>query len=134
MLITALPTHLRNDAGVGAIVGARIYPQIIPQHVYDEATKQPCLVYQMQSNFRQPLFCGTDSVVQQPVQIDCYAPAYPQAHQLADATRAALIDFSGTMGSVAVKKVLIDAEFDALDEEPGLFRVTQFWTVWFAES
>ena len=134
MIAQGLFEHLQSDAGVSAIAGDRIFPGFIPQRAYDDATRLPCLVYQFPSSIRQPLFCATDATVAQSTQIDCYARAYPLARQLAAAVRDAMIDFAGQMGSVEVKKVLMDTDFDSVDQEPGLFRVTQLYTVWFVET
>jgi hypothetical protein len=135
MISVGLPTYLRTIAGVTGIVGDRIYYGKIPQHVYNEATKQPCLVHQYPGSIRQALFCGTDSLVDQALQIDCYARVALERDQLARAVRIALIDYSGLMGDVIVKKVLWgDADFPRTDPEPGLYVTSQFYRVWFVDA
>jgi hypothetical protein len=137
MIGEAIHALLSGDAGVSAIAGSRIYPLMIPQHVYGDATKQPCIVYQRVGVARQPLFCGTDRTVNAAVQIDTYARSYERTLTLATAVRDALMDYSGAVSiatspvsSIAIKKILLDSEFDLLDIEPGLYRVSMTYSVW----
>lgn len=133
MIQEGLYTFLAASSAVATIVGTRIYPLMIPQHAYDELTKLPCLVYARVSVDRQPKFCGTDALARSLVRVDSYARSYADATALAAAVYDALIDYSGAMGSETVKKVLADSEFDLLDVEPGLYRVTQTFSIWHIE-
>lgn len=133
MFDSSLVSHLRADADVAALVGERVFPLMIPQHAYDEATKLPCLVYQRVGTQRLPLFCATDSTVRTNYLVSSYARSYIKAKELADAVRGALIDFTGIMYGVDVKKILSESEQDLDDPEPGLYRVLQTWTIWFVE-
>lgn len=133
MFETSLVSYLRANAAVAAMVGERVYPLMIPQHVYQEATKQPCLVYQRISTGRQPLFCATDDTIRTIYQVSCYAKTYMAAKLLGDAVRDALMDFTGIMDGTDVKKILSSSEQDLDDPEPGLYRVLQTWTIWFVE-
>lgn len=137
MIETALVSHLRANAQVAALIGERVFPLMIPQHAYDEATKLPCLVYQRIGTQRTPLFCETDSTIRCSYYISCYARSYIKAKELAAEVRDALMDFTGIMGSGAatadVKKILSESEGDLEDPEPGLYRVLQTWTIWFVE-
>lgn len=140
MISDSLYYRLSNDAGVIAIAGTRIYPLVIPQQVYTESTKQPCLVYTIDTEAREVLFEGSSDLVRGLVQIDCYARSYSQAQSLAAAVRDCLLDFTGTISSntspitsVRVKKIFLDGENNLMDEEPGLYRVMQRFIVWYHE-
>jgi hypothetical protein len=136
----ALFARLSGHSGVSALTGTRIYPLVIPQQSYDEVTRQPCVVYQMNGRGRQVRFAGTGDLVAGSVQVDAYARTYAQAQALAAALRDALMDYSGVVilpGSpqrtVTIKKCFLDREFDLMDEEPGLYRVSQEYAVWHLE-
>lgn len=141
MIQEALYSKLAGAAGVSALVASRIYPLVIPQTVYDEATKRPCIVYSTDGKARHIRFSGTDSLVAGRFTVDCYARTYSAVQQLAAAVRAALVDQRGTwttssspQGSVSVQQVFIDNEFDLTDIEPGLYRVSQEYTIWYDEA
>lgn len=124
-LEASLYSFLTGDAGIAAIIDARVFPGVIPQ-----GSDQPCIVYNKQSRSRQQLFCGTDGLLTTRVDIDCYAASYRQSVLLANAVTAALQDFSGTMGTTPVPKIFLETELDLSDIEPGLYRQSQTWTLW----
>ena len=141
MIQEGLYTYLAADAGVSALVSSRIYPLVIPETVYTEATKKPCLVYSVDGKSRQVRYSGTDTLVAASVQIDCYARTYLASQQLAEAVRSAMVDYSGTwtgssspQTSNRVQSIFIQSEFDMLDPEPGLYRVSQQYTIWYDEA
>jgi hypothetical protein len=118
----------------------RVYPLVIPQQVYDEATKQPCLVYTMDTDTRQVTQDGTNALVRGSLQVDCYARSYKAAQTLAAAVRTALVDYSGLMAaatspitSTEVNRIHLEGESNLMDEEPGLYRVMQRYAVWYYE-
>ena len=140
MIQEGLYATLAGDAAVSALVGTRIYPLMIPQQVYTESTKQPCIVYTLEGRSRQVRYSGTDTLVRGNLAIDCYARTYAAAQALADAVRALLEDYSGTMtgngspvSTNVVKKIFIDNELELVDVEPGLYRVGQSYTIWYDE-
>ena len=134
MIAEGMFSHLSNDGGVAAIVSARIFPLVIPQRSAPTLLRQPCLVYARVSVQRQQKFCGTDGLVKSEFQLDCYAPTYAESQSLAAATRAALIDFTGTMNGIRVAMVQLDDEGDMDEPDAGLYRVVQRFIVWHGES
>lgn len=140
MIEFALYAVLAGNAGIRALVSEatspttyRIYPLVIPQHVQGSAAQQPSIVYTKDNVERQVKYVGTDSVVRVAFQIDCYAITHLAVITLAAAVRAALMDYAGVSAGVTIKASMIENEFSSVDTEPGLFRVTQFWTVWHVE-
>jgi hypothetical protein len=121
-----LRDYLIAQAGVntyvGAGTGARVYFDMIPQHVYADATRLSCLVINTFGSDREMNSCETLDQVTRRVQIDAYARSRHDANLLADATRAALVDYDGDMGGTFIDFIRIDDEWNQLDPEPGLFR------------
>lgn len=126
---------LKDKPSVFVVAGDRIFPLMIPQHVYAEASKQPCLVFQRTSGTRSVGFCGTDALVAGGFQLDSYARTYDAAQALADATRKELIDYAGPMGEVEVVATFLESDFDVGPEpDPGLYRVSMNFTLWYREQ
>lgn len=130
-----LNAYLTAVAPVAAIAQTRIYPDKIPEHVYEETTRMPCAVYSRSSVERQMLFCGVDALAKFVIQVDSFAPRYDDAEALADAIDKALVGFSGVMGDMIVNAVQPDTESQpGPDPEPGLFRVYQSFNIWCREA
>jgi len=130
----ALFGYLSGGSPVGGIVGARIYPMIMPQQLQGDPSALPCIIYQRLSTDRQQKFCGTDGLVRSLFQLTLYADTFAATVTLAEQTRRALIDFGGYMGSVRVRKVFLDDTWGALEPEPGLFGAVQRFVVWHDET
>jgi hypothetical protein len=134
LLSQGLFAYLTTHASLGPAVSNgstfRVFPMLIPQHVRADPAKLPCVVYQMTQRGYDNLFCGTDSVVLVRVQLDIYDRTYDGALELAALVRGAMIDYGGLMGTITVKRVQIEDEFDAVDDDPGLYRVQQMYRVW----
>lgn len=141
MIVDSLYKRLSEDSGVSAIVGTRVYPVVVPQQVYNETSKHPCLVYSLDTDGRQVTFSGTNNLVAGRLVLDCYAQSYRQVKLLANAAREALVDFSGylfantsPLSSVYVSGIhLSGGETDLMEEEPGMYHVMQRYTVWYRE-
>ena len=129
MIEAALYTYLTAmGSGVRAIVNTRVYPLMAPQN-----GAAPFIVYQRIGAERAVLSCGQSNLTSATIQLDSYAKTYSAAKSLADAVQERISNFNGTMGSVQVRKVFLATELDLLDVEPGLYRVSQTYTVWFVE-
>jgi hypothetical protein len=140
MIEDALFTRLSTDSGIGALVVEasvpvryRIYRMVIPQHAEGDLTKFPCIVYSKVGAGRTLNFGSTNDVVQGSFQIDSYAVSYEGAAELADAVRVRLTDFVGTLSSEQIKATELQNEFVLDDPEPGLYRVSQSWVVWYID-
>lgn len=130
MIKAALYQYLIADAGLAALIGDRVYPQLIPQRAWNGAHVQPCAVYQRVGITRDVRYCGTSGLARSAFQIDAYATEYENADAVARAIKSALIDFRGAMTDVHVHAVMLEVEFDQLDPEPGLFRVSMTFSLW----
>ncbi len=129
-----LYTFLGAQSAITNLVSDRIYPEVIPDQVFDAASKRPCLVYSRQGTERTRTFCGTIGLVQSAFNVDCYARTYQDAEALAAAVRSALTDYRGAMGSETVQSTQLIGDFDLLDLEPGLFRVSLAFAIWHLET
>jgi hypothetical protein len=136
MIEEGMVAFLSADATVAQIVGGpktRIWPLMVPKHHEGDVDKHPCLVYQRIGRFVGTTFCESDTLVSGEFQIDSYAFNYLQARTLAAAVKDRMVDYTGLMGTTSVDRVFLNTETDLLDPVPGLFRVSQSYTIWYRE-
>jgi hypothetical protein len=137
MIEEGLTEFLSDHAVVGPLVKdaaiTRVFPLLIPEHVRGDAKKIPCIVYQRVGTFRGGTFCETDSLAAIDLQLDIYSKSYLECKTLAQKVRQALVDFTGSMGESHVAKVFIGVEFDLVETDTGLYRVSQTYTFWAQE-
>jgi hypothetical protein len=136
----AIFTRLYTDSGVGGLVAEaispiryRIYRMVIPQFAAGDLTKFPCIVYSKVGAGRTLNFGSTNDVVRGSFQLDSYAVSYEDAIALAEAVRVRLTDFVGTLSGEQIKATELENEFVLDDPEPGLFRVSQSWIIWYVD-
>lgn len=133
----SLYEHLKDDSGVSAIVGTRIYPHLAPQDA-----SRPYITYALISSVRRPHMVAASGVVSQRIQINCWGDTDLGADTLGNAAREALDGFRGTMGTdieTDVRRVFLDEESDAFEgptdgREQGIYCVQQDYIIWHAES
>jgi hypothetical protein len=111
----------------------RIYPLVIPQHENGDLTMVPCIVYSKVGAARSVRYAATDNLVQATFQVDSYATTYRGAAVLANTVRAGMVDYAGTLAGMAVKIVNLTNEFAVEDPDPGLYRISQSFAVWYVE-
>lgn len=88
----AVANFVITDSAVTALVTQRIYPQRLPQN-----PEYPALVFRRVSGPQVHNLAGAAGRAVPRVQIDCYAETYTQMEALADAVKARLDGFRGTM-------------------------------------
>lgn len=135
----SLVKFLKNSATVGPMVAGpngtfRIFPLLIPQHVRNEAKKVACIVYTVADESDGYTFCGEDGLTKVTYQLDTYAVTEEEAKALGRAVKRALSGYSGLMEGTQVSKILRVSKFNALDPDPGLYRVSQSFDVWFNDE
>lgn len=118
------------QAAVTAIVGDRIYPQMIPPQALAEESLRPCLVYSTTMVDRDETFCATTELKSERIQLDCCALTYDGAKSLADAVAAGIIDWSGVSGGTQIQRIFCEGEYDAMDPDPGIYRRSLILVVW----
>jgi len=127
MIDDAVFQRLAGFAGLSALVGSRIYPDVAP----DNATA-PYVVYQTQA----PIDLGGDmdesgDLVTTRAQVDAWAAKRSQADKVAKQVRRALRDFSGTVAGVRIADIRADSGFKDFDDDPPprLFRSSQDYLI-----
>lgn len=84
-LETGLRAALIADAGVTALVGTRIYPEVMPHDV-----TYPAISYQRISTVRTQYLTAVDDFTQVRIQIDCWDDSYSGVKALAAAVKSAI--------------------------------------------
>lgn len=84
MINKAVYHILKNDTALTALVGAKVYPLVIPENV-----KAPCVVFYRDS--LTPIYDkGSPVVDESEVAVICYTKSYPESVTIIEAVRAAL--------------------------------------------
>lgn len=117
-----LRAALVGHAGVTALVGARVYPLLIP-----EGTPLPCVTYQRVSGTPENTLEGHSGLEEVMVQVDCWSATYGGAKALAKQVRAAMA--AAPFGSY------LDQDRDLYDGEPNntIYRVSCDYRCWHSE-
>jgi hypothetical protein len=100
--------ELLATPAVTALVGSRIYPQMAPQN-----TTADYLTYELVSEKPLQDLGGTGSLARVRLSVLCHAVSYAGAKGAAEAVRARLDGFRGTMQGVTVGSLLVEMEADA---------------------
>ena len=118
----ALYALLTGDAGVSALIGARLYPVIAPL-----GTAAPYATYQRISARRVRSLTQRSGLSFARIQVDALATTYAGARGLADAIRTTLDGYRGTAGGIAIESATLQSDQDIYEgeAEPPLYRVSQ---------
>ena len=113
---------LEANAGVTALIGAgataRIYPLVVP-----EGAVLPAITWQLISEPRMESMNGGTVLAWTRLQFNCWARKYSQAAPLAQAVKAALSQYRGTLSNGSrVDRIKVDNTLDLYDPATGYFR------------
>jgi len=114
---------LREDAGLSALVGNKVFALVIPQ-----GTKLPCITFQRIGGMPANTLSGHSGLEEIDLQIDVWARDYDEAKAIAKAVRAAMPP-SGPWFSAH----LIEDQ-DLYEDGTNYFRVNMEFKVWFLET
>lgn len=114
---------LREDAGLSALVGNKVFALVIPQ-----GTKLPCITFQRIGGVPANTLSGHSGLEEIDLQIDVWARDYDEAKAIAKAVRAAMPP-SGPRFSAH----LIEDQ-DLYEDGTNYFRVNMEFKVWFLET
>lgn len=103
ILETGLVAILEADAGVGALVSARIYPLELPERV-----TLPAIRYQRISTSPEAAHTGDSGLARARLQLTVHAATYASAAAVAEALRAALHGKKGLFGAGSASFVAND--------------------------
>ena len=114
---------LREDAGLSALVGNKVFALVIPQ-----GTKLPCITFQRIGGMPANTLSGHSGLEEIDLQIDVWARDYDEAKAIAKAVRSAMPP-SGPQFSAH----LIEDQ-DLYEDGTNYFRVSMEFKVWFLET
>ena len=132
LLTGDLYSFLVRDAAIGAAIGARCYPTILPQ-----APTYPALTYQEISATRVRDTLGPAGKVRRRIQIDAWAMTHVEAISLGELVRDALDGFRGMMGSTEVGSTILVNELEVFEQEAGtvgIYRLSQDYQIGHLEA
>jgi hypothetical protein len=116
-LETGLVAFLKADGAVAALVGTRIYRELLPQEV-----AFPAISYGRVSTERRQQLAGPESFTNVTIQIDCHANSSASVIALADAVIARLDGVTGAMGGATIQHGYYEQRSDLSDADGDLVR------------
>ena len=123
-ILESIYKYLSSDSEVKAIVGDKIYPEIIPQGV-----SLPAIVY-------APTNCYYDSALQKDtgfsrlrIQFTCYDNTFGKARRLGRAVKKVFQDFKGNMFGNEIQAVFIRSDFMSLSNLKLNYDVEKFASI-----
>jgi hypothetical protein len=133
---SALVDYLRNDAGLSALIGQRIYPLVLP-----DPPTSPALVYQLITGTGDVAHDGPLDLSDARYQFDSWSETYTGAKRVSAALQAALLGFRGEFGGDLLMpwqpgeswRATIPAKprsNDFFERETGLYRVSDDYRMW----
>lgn len=125
----ALYARLTSFGGLSALVGSRIYPNIIPQN-----STYPCIIYGRVAAEHFHCMEGSSGLVAETYQIDIFATSKSSAEAIAEQVRLALQGYRGTSAGVAVNGVLLTDTRDDYSDVARLFNVSHDFKIWANED
>ena len=108
----AIYTILTEDAGVSAVVGTRVYPQVAAQEA-----AFPFVVYVLQDNTPSDTKSGVSTLDEIRYDIVAAAETYTALSSLTERIRLALDRYSGTVSGIVVDSIQF-TELD-VDNDPA---------------
>ena len=117
----AIYSRLTNDAGVFALCGLRVYPQVIPQ---DAA--YPAIEYERLTGEHIRSLAGSSQAANPRYQFHCWGSTRNSAKSVGEALRNCLDGYVGTVGSVTINKCILEDDIDNLEQTAGADRQTRY--------
>lgn len=120
--------RLSTTAGIIALVGGRVFPDVAPTK-----TPRPYVTFQRISTPRIRDLQGPANLAYPRFQIDAWADSRDSAKQVIDAVRVAFDGHSGSQSGVNVRAVSAQDESAEIDAETGLYRARLDAFIWHEE-
>lgn len=112
---TGLVNLLKGDTAVAALVGTRIYPNVIPQ---DAAL--PAIAYQVISSETGYSHGGPDAGNHPYIQLTIEGDSYANTLAVCAACKARLSGFRGDIGNDRFEAIFLENEFDGFNLDPAV--------------
>lgn len=114
---TAIRGFLVADAGVLALTGQRIYPDVLPQGY--SVSSGGALTYTIIDTIHDHLLNGLSGIARSRIEFAAFAATRAAANAIAEAVRASgLAGTMGLVGGVRIESVMLDSGIQTLDEQP----------------
>ena len=114
---------LREDAGLSALVGNKVFALVIPQ-----GTKLQCITFQRLGGRPANTLSGASGLEEIDLQIDVWARDYDEAKAIAKAVRSAMPPSGPRFSAHLIE------EQDLYEDGTNYFRVSMEFKVWFLET
>lgn len=125
---TALVNLLTSDPTVAALVGGRIYPNVIPQ---DAAL--PAIAYQVLSSEKGYTHGGPNAGKNPYLQLTIEGSSYASTMAVCAACEARLSGYRGLMGGERFEAIFLENEFDGFNLETAVHTRRQDYRLRFKE-
>lgn len=126
---TALVSLLKNNAGVAALVGTRIYPNVIPQ-----TAALPAIAYQTISSMKGYTHGGPEAGKEPYVQLTIEASSYSSVQAVSAACENCLSGYWGPAGGGRFESIFLENEFDGYNLDTANHTRRQDYRLTFKES
>lgn len=127
---TDVRDFLIADAAIAAIIGSRMYPDILPQNV-----TYPAISYSMAARESvRDIPNGPAGRARPRLTINAWSLVYDQASELSDAIRLRLDGFKGVMGASDVGAIRLDNMFDVFEDEVQAYRILNDYIISHVEA
>lgn len=114
---SAVRSYLIADAAVAQLVGARIYPDALPQGY--RMNTGGALTYSIISTAHDHLINGLAGIARSRLEFTAVASGRAAANEIAEAVRASgLVGFTGDLHGVEIEGVMLDSGVQSLTESP----------------
>lgn len=113
ILVFELRTQMINTPAINALVGTRIYPNVLPAN-----PTMPAMTYRTISAPRGYAHSSRSlqgATVTERVQLSCWGASYSTAKQLAATVRTSFSGYRGSLGVLPVGSVALANELDLID-------------------
>lgn len=126
--------YLQTQAAVTALVGTRVYQNVLPQ-----GKDYPAVIYQRISTEHAQHTLGAGGLATARMQFDCWALDAAAAQQVGEALRAALQGFRGEMGDTNIRHCSLENTEGGYDppadsSDVAAHRVSQDFVIAYFES
>lgn len=130
MIDTNVYNWLKAEAAIIAIVGQRIYPDILPPDPTYEA-----ITYRATDHDIDNVFGGSTGLVRSDYYIDAWASRHDEADALSKVVRDNLKNITGAFGGITVQEIFITmGPLTVFEESVEAYRTTQMFSIWHGEG
>ena len=126
MIESGLASLLLSNSTVTAIIADQISPLVLP-----ESAKYPAVTYQVISSIAEYTNDGPAGFARTRIELNAWATTYGSSKAVAQAIRAVLDGYSGTLpdGTHVANAIVVNIS-DQFDSDARLYRVQTDYSVW----